>query len=99
MKSYVPCIVLNAYALILGSRYSDGVVLAADTKFITKYDAGTRCRYGTKITGGLDGISAGFSGDRGVFEVFTMTLMDYVTSTHPDFQHVKLRISQIQNEF
>jgi 20S proteasome alpha/beta subunit len=67
--------------LILGARCVDGVALVADTKITTIYDVGRRYSYGKKITGELEGILTGFSGHKGVFEVFAMTLRDYVKST------------------
>ena len=71
--------------------------------------------YADKITGEIDGILTGFSGDAGAFEVFRSTLRDYVTTTRneqitknprlakknigPSFDQFKLRVSQIQSEF
>jgi 20S proteasome alpha/beta subunit len=71
----------NNTTLILGARCIDGVVLVADTKITTIYDVGRRYNYGKKITGELQGILTGFSGHKGVFEVFAMKLRDYVSST------------------
>ena len=60
--------------LLLGAICTDGVVLAADRKFTSSNPA-----YGDKITGELNGILTGFSGDRGNFVLFTTGLKKFVT--------------------
>ncbi len=93
----------------------DGVVLMGDRKLIQADSSGMHEAYADKITGEIDGILTGFSGDAGAFEVFRSTLRDYVTTTRneqitknprlakknigPSFDQFKLRISQIQSEF
>lgn len=60
--------------------------LAADTKFVIKYDSGERSRYDHKITGGFNGIRIGSTGDWGVFNTFTMTIQRLVNSTRASNQ-------------
>ena len=101
--------------LILGARCVDGVVLMGDRKMTQTDSSGMHDAYDDKITGEIDGILTGFSGDAGAFEVFRSTLKDYVTITRneqirknprlakknigPTFDQFKLKVSQIQSEF
>jgi 20S proteasome alpha/beta subunit len=71
----------NDMTLILGARCSDGVVLAADRKLSSISTSGIQYQYGDKITGELSGVLTAFSGDAGAFQVFSMTLKDYVSTT------------------
>jgi 20S proteasome alpha/beta subunit len=67
--------------LILGGRCRDGVVLVADSKLTEDRIDGLHFSYDNKITGEIEGILTAFSGDRGMFEVFTTRLRDYVNTT------------------
>jgi 20S proteasome alpha/beta subunit len=67
--------------LILGTRCSDGVVLAADRKLSSIGDRGIQYQFGDKITGELDGVLTAFAGDAGAFQVFAMNLRNYVSTT------------------
>ncbi|HEY7078561.1 MAG TPA: hypothetical protein VH500_02600 [Nitrososphaeraceae archaeon] len=71
----------DGMTLILGARCRDGVVLAADRKLSSIGDRGIQYQYGDKITGELWGVLTGFSGDAGAFQIFAMTLHDYVRTT------------------
>ena len=74
----------------MGSRCKDGVVLIADRKLSGIGITGIQYQYGNKITGELRGVLTAFSGDVGAFQVFAMTLRDYVNTT---------RNEQIQETF
>ena len=53
---------------ILGSRCRDGVVMIADRKFTVDY--GSSYLHDNKLVHEVAGIVVGFSGSRGVFELF-----------------------------
>jgi 20S proteasome alpha/beta subunit len=78
--------------LILGCRCKNGVSLVADRKFIATGMSGQQHEYGDKITGEIEGILTGFSGDVGTFQVFAVTLRDYVVSTRN--KQIKYILSQ-----
>jgi 20S proteasome alpha/beta subunit len=83
--------------LILGARCVDGVALIGDRKLTQTDSSGMHDAYDDKITGEIDGILTGFSGDAGAFEVFRSTLRDYVTTTRNE-QIKKNPRPQIQGE-
>jgi 20S proteasome alpha/beta subunit len=95
--------VIGDMTLILGARCIDGVVLAADRKFTgTDTIGGIHTTYNNrKITGELDGISTGFSGDVGTFQLFTISLRNHVNNAGDglSFDAMMLRVSEIQLEF
>jgi 20S proteasome alpha/beta subunit len=95
--------VIGDMTLILGARCIDGVVLAADRKFTgTDTIGGIHTTYNnSKITGELDGISTGFSGDVGTFQLFTISLRNHVNNTRDglSFDATILRVSEIQRGF
>jgi 20S proteasome alpha/beta subunit len=72
--------------LILGARCVDGVVLAADRKFSgSDTIGGVHYTYNnSKITAELDGISTGFSGDVGTFQLFSIALRNHVNNTRQE---------------
>lgn len=95
--------VIGDMTLILGSRCRDGVVLVADRKFSgTDTIGGIHMTYNnSKITGELDGILTGFSGDVGTFQLFTIDLRNHVNNATEamSFDATMLKVSEIQREF
>jgi 20S proteasome alpha/beta subunit len=89
--------------LILGARCIDGVVLAADREFLgTDTIGGIHNTYNnSKITGELDGISTGFSGDVGSFQLFSTSLRNHVNNSRTglSFDAMMLKVREIQHEF
>jgi 20S proteasome alpha/beta subunit len=61
---------------ILGSRCSDGVVMIADRRFTENY--GSSYLYDDKLIHHVQGIVVGFSGSRGIFELFTSGITQHV---------------------
>lgn len=66
---------------ILGSRCSDGVVMIADRRFTENY--GSSYLYDDKLIHHVQGIIVGFSGSRGIFELFTSEIMQHVIDHGP----------------
>src|SRR3954451_4177583 len=103
--------VSNCMTLILGARCIDGVVIAADRKFIGMGIDGVHYSYDDKITGELNGMLTAFAGDIGTFELFAWTLKDYASNTTklqsdakqeargPSFDQLMLKISETQSNF
>jgi 20S proteasome alpha/beta subunit len=95
--------VIGHMTLILGARCIDGVVLAADRKFPgTDTVGGIHITYNnSKITGELDGILTGLSGDVGTFQLFIISLRNHVNQAGDGigFDAMMLRVSEIQREF
>jgi hypothetical protein len=52
-----------------------------DRKLSSIGKRGIQYQYGDKITDELWGVLTGFSGDAGAFQIFAMTLRDYVRPT------------------
>ena len=69
----------NLMTIILGARCQDGVVLVGDRKMTNKNEYEITYLFDDKITGELNGVLTGFSGDRGAFETFRHKLRDRVT--------------------
>lgn len=91
--------------LILAARCTDGVVIAADTKFTGIGTHGIHYSYNNKITGELEGMLTAFAGDIGTFQLFATALREYVISFKrdqkpgPSLDQLILRISEIQGSF
>lgn len=92
---------------LLGARCKDGVVIIGDRKFTVDY--GEHYVYGDKLSGDLsNSFVIGFSGDRGVFELFKTTFDDalneyYRTSDKMPIERLILltsdTIAKINNKF
>lgn len=67
---------------ILGSRCNDGVVLIADRAFTVDY--GTQTIYEDKLFQELPHTVIGFSGDKGMFELFRTHLAQYASNYFRD---------------
>jgi 20S proteasome alpha/beta subunit len=61
---------------ILGSRCIDGVVMVADRRFTENY--GSSYLYDNKLIHHVEGIIVGFSGSRGIFELFMSGITQHV---------------------
>jgi 20S proteasome alpha/beta subunit len=87
---------------ILGSRCIDGVVMIADRRFTENY--GSSYLYDDKLIHHVEGIIIGFSGSRGIFELFTSEITQHVIESggitlYPFISKTSELIENLNNRF
>ena len=82
--------------LIIGAKCNNGVVIIADRKITHIYSNNSiEYDYGNKLFGILSHIIIGSSGNTGMFDLFELRSMEYVTKNEVSIDYIITRLCEI----